>query len=337
MRVGLKDVARRAGVSVKTVSNVVHGHTDVAPPTRERVQQALDELKYRPNLSARHLRSGRSGVIAVALPELNSPYFSELAGFIVKAAEKRSWTVLIDQTDGVREREQLVAEGIRAHLIDGLIYSPLALTEDDIACRADSTPLVLLGERVENGRADHVAIDNVTAARRASEHLVALGRTRIAAIGAQHDATGETARLRLAGWRAALEAGGLVVDASLVVPVRAYHREDGARAMRALLERPQPPDAVFCCNDLLALGALRMLHERGVRVPEEIAVAGFDDIEDGRFSAPSLTTISPDKAQIARVAVDLLADRLANPSRAPREVRADFALVVRESTAGVRP
>ena len=131
-RAGLKDVARLAGVSVKTVSNVVNDYEHVTPKTRARVEQAIKELNYRPNLSARNLRKGRSGIIALAVPELDIPYFAELARLIVTAAEERGLTVLIDQTGGNREREQLVAEGIRDHLIDGLIFSPLALTADDL-------------------------------------------------------------------------------------------------------------------------------------------------------------------------------------------------------------
>ncbi|MFD0660854.1 LacI family DNA-binding transcriptional regulator [Thermocatellispora tengchongensis] len=123
-RVGLKDVARLAGVSVKTVSNVVNGYVHVTPKTRARVERAIKELNYRPNLSARNLRRGRSGIIALAVPELDIPYFAELARLIVAAAEEHGLTVLIDQTGGSRHREQQVAEGIRDQLIDGLIFSP---------------------------------------------------------------------------------------------------------------------------------------------------------------------------------------------------------------------
>ncbi|SEG94439.1 DNA-binding transcriptional regulator, LacI/PurR family [Nonomuraea solani] len=334
-RVGLKDVARLAGVSVKTVSNVVNGYVHVTPATRTRVEAAIKELNYRPNLSARNLRQGRTGIIALAVPELDIPYFAELAHFVVACAEERGLTVLIDQTGATREREQLVAEGFRAHLIDGLIFSPLALTADDLAARVDDTPMVLLGERVSGGTADHIVVDNVAAARDATLHLASLGRRRIAAIGAQDDAVAETSRLRLAGYRQALKETGLPRDDRLVVPVEAYHRADGARAMAALLDSGPMPDAVFCFNDLLALGALRTLLERGHSVPGEVALAGFDDIEDGRYGTPTLTTISPDKQAIARQAVDLLADRMAKSSQAEaREIHVAYRLVIRESTNG---
>jgi DNA-binding LacI/PurR family transcriptional regulator len=188
---------------------------------------------------------------------------------------------------------------------------------------------------VYDGPADHVSIDNVAAARVATGHLVDLGRRRIAAIGDQPRPQSQTAHLRLRGYREELAAAGLPAAAELVIEVEQYHRADGAAAVRRLLALPEPPDALFCFNDLLALGALRALHEHGVRVPEDIAVVGWDDIEDGRYSTPSLTTVRPDKHQIASLAVDFLAVRLGGGSAAPpQEVVADFGLEVRESTAG---
>jgi DNA-binding LacI/PurR family transcriptional regulator len=329
----LKDVAARAGVSIKTVSNVVNGYLHVAPDTRARVQEAIDELGYKPNVAARQLRSGRSGVIALALPELQSPYFAELAGLIVQAAERRSWTVLIDQTDGHAERERNLVAGLGRHAIDGLIFSPLALVGAELAGTGE-TPMVLLGERIWHGPADHVAIDNTVAATDVTRHLAGLGRRRIAAIGAQDRQSAVTAHQRLAGYREALDEAGLTPDPALIANADNFHRADGARAMARLLDRPDPPDAVFAFNDLLALGAIRTLLERGLRVPQDVAVAGFDDIEDGRFSTPTLTTISPDTERIAQLAVDLLAERLEEAPEPPREVRVGHRLIIRESSGG---
>ena len=333
-RASLKHVAALAGVSVKTVSNVVNGYVHVTPSTRARVQLAIDQLHYRPNLAARQLRQGRSDVIALALPELDLPYFAELARSVIKSAEGKGWTVLIDQTDGLAEREQLVLDGIGGRLIDGLIFSPIALGAAELERRTDTTPLVLLGERVFDGPADHVAIDNVAAARAATTHLVGLGRRRIAAIGAQPRPTSQTAHLRLRGYQEALTEAGLPVRPEYVVEVDQYHRGDGAAAMRGLLELPEPPDAVFCFNDLMALGAMREAYERGIRAPEDLAIVGWDDIEEGRYSIPTLTTISPDKQRIASLAVDFLAARLGDRSEPPHEVTAPFTLAVRESTVG---
>lgn len=335
--VSLRDVAALAGVSIKTVSNVVNDYVHVAPGTRARVQRALAELNYRPNLSARNLRSARTGLIALAVPEIDSPYFAELARHVVRAAESRGWTVLVDQTDGLADRERLVMDGIRGHLIDGVIFSPLASGRDELLGRRDSTPMVLLGERVYDGPVDHVAIDNVAAARDAVEHLLEHGRRRVAAIGEQRRKSAGTARLRARGYAEALRSNAIEPAAELVRFTESYHRADGAAAMADLLDQGTAPDAVFCFNDLMALGALRTLAERGVRVPDDIAVAGFDDIEDGRYAVPSLTTVRPDKQAIAERAVDLLAGRLdGTDTGPPREVDAPYELMVRESTSAAR-
>jgi DNA-binding LacI/PurR family transcriptional regulator len=337
----LKDVAGRAGVSIKTVSNVVNGHPSVRPETRARVQRALDELGYRPNLSARQLRGGRTGLIALAVPEISLPYFAELAELIVAQATVRGWTVLIEATHGERGAERNAVQGIRSHLVDGMILSPLGLRGGDVEQRRETTPLVLLGERLTDLAVDHVMIDNEAAARAVTSHLAAgLGRRRVAAIGAQPHIKEGTATPRLRGYREALARAGLPYDHELVVPVERYHRADGAAAMARLLDAPSPPDAVFCFNDTLALGALRMLLQRGARVPGDIALAGFDDIEDARFCTPSLTTIAPDKQRIAELAIALLDTRIGEARlgtgqpTAPKTAFTDFSLLIRESTIG---
>jgi DNA-binding LacI/PurR family transcriptional regulator len=335
MAVGLRDVAIRAGVSVRTVSNVANGFAHVAPETRRRVQQAIDDLGYRPNTAARHLRRGRSETISLVVPEIGSPYFAELASYVVRIAEERGWTVHIDQTDGTAQRERRMVAGPVGQSVDGVICSPWAVAPEELSHLA-AGPLVLLGERAAAGRLDHVAIDNVAASALVTEHLVAQGRRRVAAIGAQPHLHNDTARLRVQGFRSALAAAGLSAPDELVVPVRTLHRPDGAAAMARLLDAPQRIDAVFCFTDELALGAMRTLAERGLRVPEDVAVAGFDDIQDGRYSVPSLTTIAPDKEEIARLALDCLADRIAEPGRPDRDLVAGHRLLVRESSGGAR-
>lgn len=328
-----------AGVSVKTVSNVVNDYPYVRPTTRAKVQEAIEELGYRPNLTARNLRSGRSGVIALAVPELDAPYFAELAHHVVGAAMDRGWTVLVDETGqtsdrALRDRERSAAAGIRGQLIDGVILSPLALDEADLT-RYGSVPLVLLGERLGSHLADHVAIDNRAAAAAATQHLLDIGRHRIGVIGTQPPPYGHSARQRLQGYRAALRAAKIRYDSSLIVPALEWRRADGLTGVRRLLALPRPPDAVFCFNDLLALGAVRGLSEAGVRVPEDVAVVGFDDIEESRFSVPTLTSVAPDKAAIAREAVAHLARRLERGAAwVPEEVTVAYTLEVRESTLG---
>jgi DNA-binding LacI/PurR family transcriptional regulator len=349
MAVTLHDVALRAGVSIKTVSNVVNGYAHVSPATRTKVRQAIEELGYRPNLSARNMRGGRSGIIALAVPVLDEPYFAELAGSVIKAADREGYIVLIDQTEGKADRERLVCQGIRSQLIDGLIFSPLALDSSELSERTDSIPMVLLGERI-TGAADHVIIDNVTAARQAVLHLAGIGRTRIAAIGAQRSKIGQTTHLRLTGYREGLAEAGLPYRPELVAETPSLYRHQGAAAMARLLDAGVRPDSVFAFNDVTAIGVLRCCYDHGLRVPEDVAVIGFDDLEEGRYTVPSLSTVSPDKDFIGKAAVELLASRLAATGPGPhggragtdgdgqplgaREVIAPHRLEIRESTVG---
>jgi DNA-binding LacI/PurR family transcriptional regulator len=334
MAATLKDVAARAGVSVKTVSNVVNGYTFVAEQTRRRVQQAVDELGYVPNVGARNLRRGRTGFIALAVPELAIPYFAELAGLIIAAAAP-DWTVLIEQTMGVRERERAAIFTATRQLVDAVILNPIGLRPEDLTQIAAGVPLVLLGERMLDAPADHVAIDNVRAATEATRHLVDIGRRRIAAIGDQPGQSGGTAAQRLAGYEIAVRAAGQVPDPELTVAAAAYHRAEGAAAMNSLLDLAEPPDAVFCFNDLLAIGAIRAARERGVRVPEDVAVVGFDGTEEGEYNAPPLTTVAPDKKAIAETTVELVRQRLATGDEfVPQDVETPFSLEIRESTVG---
>ncbi|MGW4802240.1 LacI family DNA-binding transcriptional regulator [Nonomuraea sp. NPDC004297] len=328
-----RDVARRAGVSPRTVSNVVNNFAYVAEETRALVQRAMDELDYRPNLAARSLNRGRSDLLALVLP-LDVPYFIELAAHVVDRAEERGYTVLIDRTEGVAERErQILMRRDRSALFDGFIFSPLGLPAEELRRWAGRCPSVTLGEVRVDG-VDHVAIDDTAAARAATAHLASLGRTRIAAIGLVDRPLGNTAAHRSDGYRQALAEAGLPFRPELTVPVRRYQRQDGRAAMEGLLDLPDPPDAVFCYNDLLALGAMRAVLARGLRVPQDVAVAGFDGIEEGRYATPPLTTIVPDKARIADLAVARLLDRIGGDLGPAVQVAAPWRLMVDESTVG---
>ncbi|MCO8274320.1 LacI family transcriptional regulator [Actinoplanes sp. TRM 88003] len=330
MSVNLRQVAERAGVSVRTVSNVVSGFALVAPATRERVQRVIDELGYKPNAAARHLRGGRSGLVALVLPEMASPYFGELAGLLADRAEAYAWTLLVQQTGGDAGRERELLDGVRAQAVDGLIMSPWGLSPSDLTRRPGSAPLVLLGEQDAGGLLDHVAIDNVDAATETTRHLIATGRRRIAAIGLQPHLVNGTAARRAEGYRRALAEAGLP---ALEVPVERLHRADGAAAMTRLHHSGAEVDAVFCFSDQLALGALHVALSRGLNVPGDLAVAGFDDIEDGRFAHPALTTIAPDKPALADAALKCLSDRLADVHAEPKRLVVAHRLEIRASTA----
>src|SRR5919112_2232507 len=339
MSVTMRDVALVAGVSPKTVSNVVNGHPNVHPITRARVQQAIIDLGYRPNLSARGLRSGRTGVIGLAVPELRLAYFAELADAVIAAAAKRNLSVIVGQAGGDRNREvEILAGGLRQ--TDGLLFSPERLgTEDRGLLDKVDFPLVMPGERIFGGPTDHVTMHNVSASRAAVEHLTALGRRRIAIVGAHPDNRTNQLRasdLRVHGYREALIAADLPHDPGLERAAAPWHPQNGADATRQLIESGLDFDAVFALNDDLALGVLRALGESGRLVPDDVAVIGFDYITNGRFPVPSLSSIDPGRDEIAETAVSMLVERIegSTPAGQPRIHKAEFHILARESTVG---
>jgi DNA-binding LacI/PurR family transcriptional regulator len=339
MNTTLHDVAREAGVSIKTVSNVINGRPNIRDSTKQRVLDAVSKLGYAPNLSARSLRMGRTGMIGLALPELTLPYFAELADKVITAAEKRGLVVLIEQTNRSRSRELEVLRGTRPRMIDGLLYSPLELTQEDTAHVEIDFPLVVLGEDIFGGRADNATMQNFAGAQAATEYLLSLGRRRIAVIGAHPEVIGP-AKLRFQGYQAALEGAGIALDDSLIGHVELWHRQNGAEVMNAIISRGVPFDAVFAFNDTLALGAIHTLQVRGLRVPDDVAVIGWDAIDEGAYSSPALTSVDPGQSQIADRALEMLMERItttANGEQLPRrEFEAPFTIIQRGSSGPLR-
>jgi DNA-binding LacI/PurR family transcriptional regulator len=338
MAATMHDVAREASVSIKTVSNVINDYPYIRPETKQRVEDAIAKLGYHPNLSARGLRSGRTGVISLIIPDLKNAYFAELADAVMRAAAEQSLSVIIEQSRGDRDRELDLVHGARMQAVDGILYSVLGLGEDDAHLLDDVvTPLVLLGERIFHGPADHVTMQNTEASYAATSHLIDRGRRRIVALGAHPGEVIGSAGLRLAGYQRALEDAGIPFDAELVGEVGGWFRSEGANTMKQLLASGLKFDGVVAFNDSIALGAMRIMQEAGIRIPQDVAVIGFDDIDETRYTLPTLSTIEPGREEIARVAVQYLRERIASPTSAiePREYLADFRVIERESSAPV--
>lgn len=330
-KVRLEDVARVAGVSMKTVSNVVHDYPHVSAPMRERVQRVIDELGYRPNALGRRLATGKTGLLALAFADVSIPYFSELARIVSSAAERRGYRLLLEQTDGTLEGERAVVASSEAGLVDGVIFQPSVMSWSEIAQHRGDVPLVLLGEGTAPLSVDHVMIDNTAAANEATRHLIGLRRSRIAFVGHEEHGQSATSSQRLTGYQEALEQAGLRLDMSLLIPSDAISSQDAAKAVGAALDRGARFDGLVCRDDLAAIGALRALHERGLTVPGDVAVTGWDNISMASFTYPSLTTISPDVHALTETALDMLQERIAGFVGLGRHRLVDFALIVRES------
>ncbi|MEA9985044.1 MULTISPECIES: LacI family DNA-binding transcriptional regulator [Subtercola] len=330
----IHDVARLAGVSIKTVSNAINDYPYMRPATKQKVIDAIAELGYRPNLTARNLRSGRSGLLSLIIPDLRNAYFAELADSVMRAADAQGLSVIIEQSGGEKDRELALLHSDRAQLADGILYSAAGLREDEAHLLTSvSTPIVLLGEHILHGPTDHVTMQNVEGARAATEHLISLGRTRILALGARAGQTDGSAGLRLTGYMQALDEAQLPFDPALVVDIVGWYRFTGADAMRRILASGIKFDAMVAFNDAIALGAMRVMQEFGIRVPDDVAVVGYDDIDEAQYSLPTLSSINPGRDEIATVAIRYLTERIASEvPLAPRDHLSQFELIVRESS-----
>ncbi|WP_144712879.1 LacI family DNA-binding transcriptional regulator [Curtobacterium pusillum] len=334
MRATVRDVAALAGVSPKTVSNVINGGVAVRPETRERVERALAELDYVPNLSARGLRNGRSGVIALTLPEMGSAYSAELAQWFVELARERGWTVQLDQTGNDPARERDLVSRARAHLVDGLILNPVSLSGSVLAGAEGLPPTVVIGE-VEPEHVDQVHVDSPAAAEQVTTYLLSRGHRRIAIAGAAlAEGATATSELRESGYTAALAAAGIEPDPALRVPLPAWSTSAAATAFAAWLDEHPLPDAVFAFTDSIAFGVLHVLAARGVRVPEQVSVMGFDDVDGAAYAIPALSTVSFDRRAFATAALDLLTQRIEDRDAQPRTVVIPHRIVERASVAG---
>lgn len=328
---GIKDVAALAGVSLKTVTNVVHDRPYVSEQTRARVRAAIQELDYRPSLAGRQLQSGRSNTVTLAVPRIDEPYVGAMAHAMIVAAGRRGFAVLIDETAGRPEREAAAISGYPGHGIDGVIYSPLALSPQRMAAMSRATPMVLLGAFLPNSTADYVGIDDQRSARHVVDHLVATGRRRIAFLGGQAKRwTGVFQRLDSV--LHSLQEHGLPAGASQVIRTGRFTRYEGRKVMAAQLATFDS-DALVCASDLLAIGAMSALREAGVSVPDDVAVAGWDNVVDGQYHVPTLTTVAPDLSALADAAMGALVARIEG-DRSPGTTHCvPHELIVRQSTA----
>ena len=328
----MNDVARAAGVSLKTVSNVLNDYEFIRPATKQKVLDAIAELGYEANLTARSLRSGKSRMLGLVLSDLSVPYYAELASRLMSIATGRGYRVLVEQSGAEAAHELSALQGPFRPLTDGLLFSPLALDAGTIAARQGTKPIVMLGEHITDPRFDLVTMKNSEAAAAITAHLLAGGRRRIAVLGAAAGDTTDSPGLRLNGYKQALEAAGVEFDPALVVQCD-WRRDGGASAVVGLARSGVRFDAVFGLNDAIALGAMHELLIRGIKVPDDVAVAGFDDIDEARFASPSLTTVSPGMEEIAERSIKLLIDRIegAEPAAGGVHVEAGFELKVRDS------
>ncbi len=329
----IKDVALQARVSVTTVSHVVNGTRHVSAEGRARVEQAIRALGYVPSAVARSLKSNTTATLGMLIPNSSNPYFAE----IVRAVEDRcfgaGYTLLLCNTDDEPHRQSVYLQVLAERRIDGLVVVSTG-DDDSLVRQLDGLriPTVLVDREIADPHCDLVETAHLQGGLLAVRHLRALGHRRIACIGGTPGLT--PSEQRIEGWRMALAEGDAPQTADESLLWRGgFTSQGGYEAMQALLRTAERPTAVFVCNDLMAIGALRAAHEAGVPVPEALSLVGFDDIELAAFTSPPLTTVAQPKGEIGALAVDMLLERIGGPRREPRKVMLQPALRVRASTA----
>ncbi|MFE5339487.1 LacI family DNA-binding transcriptional regulator [Isoptericola sp. NPDC056578] len=329
--VTMSDVAREAGVSMMTVSNVLTGNKRVGEPTRDRVLAAVESLGYEVNLTARHLRAGRTDTVALIVPSFHD-YFGEVADRIAPLVEAGGRHLVVERTSADARSEMESLSMPRLRMYDGVLLSVAGLHSDELDRVPTSTPIVLLGEREVPQQFDHVRLANVEGARLATAHLLERGARRVLALGASVEASVGMESDRRAGWAEAHRAAGLVADERLVTPVPDFTSEAAYDAVARLLDDDMPFDAVFAVNDTVAFGAVAALAERGVRVPDEVQLVGFDNLGVSRFVPPGITSVDPGYDVVAATAVRLLEQRMAGGDGPHEHVTVPVRLVERGST-----
>ncbi len=323
------DVAKRAGVSTATVSRALAMPDKVKAHTRDMVMRAVRETGYVPNNAARNLRTNRTRTVLAILPDVTNIFFSLVLRGISDTLTAQGYSLIIADTTNDPARERQYADFVLAGRVDGALLLNGRLLDLGRAQRA-SVPLVSLCERIANSNLPHVETENRKAARAITAYLLSLGHRRIGYV------RGPAANVlefdRFAGYRDALKAAGLAPDASLIQPGD-FTIAAGEAAALAYLAKNRLPDAVFACNDAMAMGLVRQLSAAGVSVPSEISVAGFDDIEFAEAYNPSLTTIRQARREIGARAAQMLIDLIEGRDLAAREIHIDAELIVRESTS----
>ncbi len=330
--VTMADVARSAGVSTMTVSNVINGRPRVGAATRERVLAAINELGYQVNLAARNLRAGRTGVVGLAVPELERPYFAQLAGRLADRFEAHGLRIVMERTGGGREGELDAVAFSRLRMYDGLILSVVDIDPAELSQLRTDAPVVVIGERALPSRFDHVMMDNVDGARQATAHLLAAGARRVAMLGGHPEWTANMPALRSEGYELAHAEADVPVDPELTVRC-GFTLQDGYDAIRTLLDRGIAFDAVFALTDVVAIGALRALADAGLRVPDDVQVVGFDDIDEAPYLVPSLSSVNPGHEEMADAITSLLVGQIASGQTGdPKELIIPAQLIRRGTT-----
>ena len=320
-------VAEQAGVSIATVSRTLAGSRKVSPGTRQRVMQAIEDLNFEPNPSARRLAYMKTDTIALVFPDISGPFYSTVIRGVEQESGRHDHNVLIYGTHGKEGSGRFLRT--LSSKVDGLIIMARSIDEDSLlSLERQGVPFVLLGHSNGQLQCSTIAVDNEAGAYKAAAHLLEHGHQRIGIITGPENSPDNKGRLQ--GYKRALLDAGVSLEQNMVVPGN-FEYEGGQIAIHKLLESSSPPTAVLAANDEMAIGAIDAAQSRSLRVPEDLAVIGFDDIQMSALTRPSLTTVHQPMRLLGEAAVTLLFDRLQNSNGLPRHEVLDTKLVIRRS------
>lgn len=334
-RASLKDVATRAGTSTATASRALSGHGYISPKARDNVLRAAHELNYQPNLQARSLRQQASHTIGLLIPNLLNAYYTTLADSLSQLLNEQGYHLLLSSTRDDPAIEQEMLYDMIGFSVDGLIWVPTSAGDTDLIryLLDQHIPAISLVRRVQDDVLDTIVFEDIAGSQAATQHLISMGHECIGYIGG--DTRHSSNYDRWQGYLAAMKVNGLPVDSSLV-RLGSTWSVWGEVAARELLQLPSPPTAIFVASNAIMPGVIKTLRQSNLRLPEEMSLICFDDLDWFSYSTPPITAITHDHAQLAKAAVDLLFNRIRQGQgavTAPRFIKLDFDLVLRKSTA----
>lgn len=326
----MKDVAKMAGVSTSTVSHVINNDRFVSDAVRAKVDAAIKTLNYAPSALARSLKLNQTHTIGMLITASSNPFYSELVRGVERSCFERGYSLVLCNTEGDEQRMNRNLETLLQKRVDGLLLlcTETHLPSPVIMSRYPSIPTVMMDWAPFEGESDVIQDNSLLGGETATQHLIDNGYTRIACIAGPQDKT--PARLRLEGYRNAMNRAGLEINEGYEI-IGDFEFQGGFTAMNALLALEQPPHAVFTGNDAMAVGAYQALYQAGLKVPQDMAVVGYDDIELARYMTPPLTTIHQPKDELGELAVDVLIHRMAQPTLEQQRLFLTPELVVRGS------
>jgi len=330
--VTIKDIAKQAGVSTATVSHVINKTRFVSDVLQERVKNAIEDLDYQPNIMAGSLRSRRTKVVGLIVPDSSNPLFAAFLRLVEQVSSSSNYNVLLCNSSYNFENELSCIRVIRSKKVDGLIIIPTTTNSDHINQLVENKlPVVVLHHIIPGCKADSVIVNNFKGTYEATIHLINLGHKHIVYIDRPVSLPHSLERLN--GYRKALEEHGIRQDDN-VIQCSGFNYIDGSEAMKKLLKRKPDITAVLAFNDTIAMGAIRTINDHGLKVPDDISVVGFDDIELCSFITPRLTTIHFPKYKMAQATVDILLKRIEDSEiKKPIKKVLPLNLVIRESTS----